>query len=99
MYCPAQRQSYVIEDTKNAKVKEFLAKGWFIDMKFWLPLATRQFYTLQHLTLFADDYRCPCACAVVRVCVHVQPLIRCYVQTRGVGQERLQDGHGHCARV
>lgn len=57
VYCPAQRQSYVIEDTKNAKVKEFLAKGWFIDMKFWLPLATRQFYTLQHLTLFADDYR------------------------------------------
>lgn len=102
MYCPGQRQSYVIEDTTNPKVKEFLAKGWFIDMKIWLPLATRQFYTLQHLTLFADDYRCVplCACAVVRVrpcaATHRVP---CRREVLGKNGYKMAMGTSHVCKV
>lgn len=104
MYCPAQRQSYVIEDTKNAKVKEFLAKGWFIDMKFWLPLATRQFYTLQHLTLFADDYRSLplCACAVVRVCASMcshSSGATCRREVLGKNGYKMAMGTAHVCKV
>jgi hypothetical protein len=34
-----------------------LATGYFIDMKFWEAVATRQFHTLEHLAVIADDYR------------------------------------------
>lgn len=93
----------MIEDTKNAKVKEFLAKGWFIDMKFWLPLATRQFYTLQHLTLFADDYRCVhlCMCGGASVCVHVQSLIgaTCRREVLGKNGYKMAMGTAHVCKV
>jgi hypothetical protein len=91
----------VIKDHNNARVKEFLAKGIFVDMKIWKPLATRQFYTLQHLTLYADDYRSVAARPPMQLMApsgegrHALTASSLCVQMRGVGQARLQDGDGY----